>query len=199
MGTKRIVNGGFTNFSQSHSKFKKSQKIDSHSSKYQDISKVTCPYCGGKMILRDATFLDHNKGTYPLMVCENYPSCDSYCTVRKVEKNKVALKSSPANKKLRALRREAHHYMKKLLENGIFETVNDVYWYLTNKSGNSSNMVHIGMMQEYGCKEVIHYCIEALYNNKSRIKRFRMWENGYSQNTPELKKMLDEMCFPFLV
>ena len=193
MKANRKTCGNYKNFTQSRGKFKKGQKIDSQDKRDIDPASMRCPYCGGRMILREHEYVPHAKSSRPLMVCENYPSCDSYCTVVKKE-TKVRLISTPANRQLRLLRREAHYYMDILIENNIFRTREDIYWYLTDKdAGGSANQVHVGFMQEYGCQKTIKSCVEAIYNNRSRIKSFIRFKEGYSNKEPEIIEMLDEI------
>ena len=40
---------------------------------------ITCPYCNGRAILKDATVVYGSSSNYgKLYVCENFPKCDSY-------------------------------------------------------------------------------------------------------------------------
>ena len=152
---------------------------------YQATKETTCPYCGERMILKKHTDI---KSRYPGMyyVCKSYPLCDTYC--RAAEKNGAYhMISTPANKELRLLRKEAHFWMNKLIETGICDTMDDVYFAISQKvSIANGKAIHIGYARENTCKEVIEQCIEALYNNRSRFARFagfvgcpksgRLWE-----------------------
>ena len=72
MKANRKTCGNYKNFTQSRGKFKKGQKIDSQDKRDIDPASMRCPYCGGRMILREHEYVPHAKSSRPLMVCENY-------------------------------------------------------------------------------------------------------------------------------
>lgn len=192
----------YSNYARYHKKvhetMKKGQQSASAIVRDVDPSTVRCPYCGGRMVVKPAGSLTHVKAKTDLLVCDNYPECDCYCSIYRKGNNKVRLKSTPANRKLRDLRREAHWYMNLLLDNKIFNTKDDLYWYFTDQaSGNgltqNLHQNHVGEMEEYGCQKMIRKCIEVLYSNKNRIKHFKRFKDGYSNRETELKEMLDEI------
>lgn len=147
---------------------------------YQDRKDAKCPYCGSKMVLRPHTEISNK---YPGMyyVCMNYPECDTYC--RATEKNGAyQMMSTPANKELRLLRKEAHFWMNKLIETGICKTQDDIYFTISQDvSASTGKAIHIGFAREQTCKEVIEKCINILYANRSKFTRFEGY-HGYKKN-----------------
>ena len=105
-------------------------------------------------------------------VCNSYPVCDTYCRAEK--KNGVyQMLSTPANKELRLLRKEAHFWMNKIMETGVCKNMDEVYWTISQKVAIASGKsIHIGFARENTCKEVIVICITVLYNNRSKFERF---------------------------
>ena len=69
---------------------------------------MRCPYCGSPVDLRsaDGIYYDNSRNTR-LYVCRNYPQCDSYVRVHPGTDIPVG---TMANRRLRALRAEAHRY-----------------------------------------------------------------------------------------
>lgn len=148
-----------------------------------------CPYCGGKMTVRPANEII--KGREGLLyVCENHPVCDCYCRVNKTENGSMHLISTPANRNLRALRSEAHYYLDKIVEAGIFKKNMDVYHYMNSRHDFIGN--HIGNLREYGCIQFICGCIEILYQNKSKVKNFQPYFSK-TKLPEETKKYLCEL------
>jgi hypothetical protein len=147
------------------------------------------------MVIRPDDFLPHVKlhNVQKHMVCENYPGCDCYCKV--IPKgSQVRCISTPANRKLRALRKEAHFYLQQLLDNGIYQDVNEAYQYLSTINGTDIlGNAHIGTMEEYGCKKTIRSLIEILHNNRDRVKKFRPYV-GWADKEESLQTYLSDIC-----
>lgn len=153
-----------------------------------------CPYCGGKMILRDSSYV-HSKHSEMLYVCENYPSCDCYCRTRLNNRGKRILISTPADKKLREFRREAHYYFDAVMNAGIYTDKTDLYNLLSSRIIlKDGQILHIGECREYGCGQIIRECVNILYQNKDRVKPFRRWNNSKNE-TKEISDMLDEITY----
>ena len=77
---------------------------------------MRCPYCGSPVVLRsaDGIYHDNRRGTW-LYVCRNYPQCDAYVRVQPGTDIPVG---TMADRKLRALRAEAHRYFDRLYKSG---------------------------------------------------------------------------------
>lgn len=151
-----------------------------------------CPYCGSRMVLTDEKSIQSiYKGER--YVCVNYPKCDCYCRTT-TKKGERILISTPANKNLRAMRREAHFYLDQLENANIFASKTQVYKALSPfLPAAYGNVVHIGNCQEYGCQQFSEACIRILYNNRHRIGKFNTWENSKCLLSEEVKNMVAEM------
>ncbi|MBE5920687.1 MAG: hypothetical protein E7272_12720 [Pseudobutyrivibrio ruminis] len=172
-----------------------------------------CPYCGGSMKLTTKPDFNNEMRTY--LECKNNDALhDVRCQVIKLDNNYLRLTSTPADKRLRILRQQAHWYMNLLIKNKLFTDILDIYAYLNDRtllgsgrretselmlaSGNSLASIgtgrinHIGEMQQFGCQEVIRECIKLLYKNRDKlIFRWRYGNPVYE--TPDLSLMLDEI------
>lgn len=148
-----------------------------------------CPYCGKRMILREAGYVKSVHENTRL-VCESYPTCDSYGRVKLDKQGHYRVISTPANKELRALRREAHFWMNKLIETGICKSQDDVYFLTRGISAVSNgDEVHIGRCREYACREVIKKCVNILYSNRNKFKRFEGWAGTHVGDEETMKLM----------
>lgn len=89
-----------------------------HKKKKQKKSlSMRCPNCGGTMILRSADGIYRENPNHTMLyVCKHYPECDTYIRTHPGTTIPVGV---PANRKLRALRNEAHHYFDQLYLSGI--------------------------------------------------------------------------------
>ncbi len=154
---------------------------------------VKCPYCGASMVIKPSSYVKSIHDA-ELLVCSNYPDCNTYCQVEKNKKGRYLLLSTPADKKLREMRTEAHFYISMLIDNQIYERISDVYDMLIHRSSSGSlYMKHIGECREYGCKEIIDICIRELAKHKDKIRKFSLWQES-SSTTPELETLLDDIC-----
>ena len=86
-----------------------------------------------------------------LYVCRNYPSCDAYV---RVHPGTTIPMGTLANRKVRALRAEAHKYFNKIYLRGIMSR-EDAYEWLSHMLGLPIKDTHIGQMGEYYCQKVI--------------------------------------------
>ncbi len=156
---------------------------------------ISCPYCGKKMIYRNAEGIKINKYKDEwLLVCED-PGCDCYCRVKKMSNGRTQLISTPARAKLRALRNEAHYYLEKIIEFGIFERKEAYRWLTGIVAPETFGVKHIGEFSEYYCERAIAACIRVLYNNRNTknicFRHFCNKEtNDATYNNSELKKYL---------
>ena len=127
--------------------------------KNTDITRMRCPYCGGSVVYRsaDGIYYDNSKNVM-LYVCSHYPSCDAYVRVHDGTNIPVGVM---ADRKLRALRKEAHRYFDKLHQTGIMSRTSAYMW-LADLLGVPRSKAHIGNLGEYYCNEVIRRSREIL-------------------------------------
>ena len=111
-----------------------------------------CPYCGAVAQLRsaDGIYFDNSKDAM-LYVCKNYPTCDAYV---RVHPGTTIPMGSLANRKVRALRAEAHKHFNKIYLRGIMSR-EEAYEWLSAMLGIPIGNTHIGQMGEYYCQKVI--------------------------------------------
>ena len=86
-----------------------------------------------------------------LYVCSRFPACDSYVRVHPGTKIPMG---TMANRKLRALRNEAHHYFDQLHKKGHMSK-EDAYQWLASILAAPMGQAHIGLLGEYYCRLVI--------------------------------------------
>lgn len=111
-----------------------------------------CPYCGSHSVLRSADGIyRRNDRDAMLYVCSRYPVCDSYVRVQPGTKIPVG---TMANRELRALRNEAHHYFDQLHKRGLMEK-EDAYQWLAAVLAAPMGQAHIGNLGEYYCRQAI--------------------------------------------
>ena len=86
-----------------------------------------------------------------LYVCSRFPACDSYVRVHPGTKIPMG---TMANRELRALRNEAHHYFDQLYKMGHMSK-EDAYQWLASILAAPMGQAHIGLLGEYYCRLVI--------------------------------------------
>lgn len=148
-------------------------------------SNFLCPYCGGEMILKDATFIYHSKKSKnygQVWVCENYPKCDSYVGCHK---GTSIPKGRPANPRLRTLKKEAHKQFDPIWKSGLMSR-KEAYKWLANMLDISLDECHIGMFDIKMCQKVIHLCRKQ---NNEVITKYR--KTHY--NRPNFTRGYDKM------
>ncbi len=137
-----------------------------------------CPYCGKQMHRVKGKDVGLDKyANDPYYACNDYPKCDSYGRLR-ISDSKILVISTPANVKLRGLRKEAHHYLSLILDNGIAKNSTEAHRLLSDRMliGNNQ-LLHIGELREYGCEQIIDAAIEILYFNRNKIKTYTSWRS----------------------
>ncbi len=124
-----------------------------------------CPYCGSPGILcsADGIYKDNSQNAW-LYVCKHYPTCDSYVRVHPGTKIPVG---TMANRELRALRNEAHHYIDQLHKRGLMEK-EDAYHWLASVLAAPLGQAHIGNLGEYYCRQVIEESKKVLISRSFR-------------------------------
>ena len=150
----------------------------------------SCPYCGGRMLIKPAAYIKSKYENQDYIVCENYPVCDSYARV-KVNNGSYEMISTPANKRLRLLRKEAHFWIDKLIETGIATNYTVAYTMTSQRlSTTNGTRIHIGQCRELICEEVITACVNILSNNRNRFDKLDIWKNTNVTNDKVKKAML---------
>ena len=100
-----------------------------------------------------------------LYVCSKFPACDSYVRVHPGTKIPMG---TMANRQLRALRNEAHHYFDQLYKRGLMSK-EDAYQWLASILAAPLGQAHIGYLGEYYCKQVIEASKQQLENAKRHL------------------------------
>lgn len=131
---------------------------------------MLCPYCGGEMKLRDATYV---YTTTPkarewgnMWVCENYPKCDVYVGCHQ---GTTLPKGRPANPRLRTLKKEAHKQFDPIWQSGLLSR-KEAYNWLASQMEMTLDECHIGMFDVSQCQKVIRICKEQ---DNPVINRYR--------------------------
>ncbi len=133
---------------------------------------MKCPYCGASVHLRsgDGIYKENSKNVM-LYVCSKYPACDAYVRVHEGTNKPVG---TLANYKLRAMRNEAHRYLKEIERKGIMKK-QEIYQWIAGRISAPLSETHIGYMREYYCGIVIEESkklLNARRENTQRGKRF---------------------------
>ena len=115
-------------------------------------SAMRCQYSGGTVVLRSADGIYHENHSHTMLyVCSNYPRCDAY--VRTHPGTNIPV-GTLANRELRTLRNQAHHYFDQLYLSGLMSK-QDAYLWLGVLLQVPLSKAHIGFLGEYYCNEVI--------------------------------------------
>lgn len=86
----------------------------------------TCPYCGGKVILRDSDIIYNGKSYGLVYICENYgKNCSAFVGVHKGTKIPLG---TLADAPLRELRKECHEQFDKLWKEGKMSRKDAYHW-----------------------------------------------------------------------
>ena len=125
-----------------------------------------CPCCGSPVVLRSADGIyKSNPHHVQLYVCSKYPVCDAY--VRVIPGTTIPL-GTMADKQLRYLRKQAHHYFDQLHTTGIM-TKQQAYAWLADVLQLPRQQVHIGYFGDYYCQQVIRQAQKVLRENQYRL------------------------------
>lgn len=136
-----------------------------------------CPYCGAKVVLRDASFVYHTKKSESygkVWVCSNFPKCNAYVGCHK---GTTIPKGRLANPRLRCLKEEAHKQFDPLWKCGLMSR-QEAYVWLASMLHISLEDCHIGMFDVKMCQKVIHICSKQ---NNPAIEEFK--NEHYSRRT----------------
>lgn len=142
---------------------------------------MKCPYCGGEMILRDATFVyPNNKKAVEwgsVWVCEHYPKCDSYVGCH--DGTTIPL-GRPANARLRTLKKEAHKQFDPIWKSGLVSRDQAYHW-LADVLGIPYEECHIGMFDIHLCQKTIGICKTQ---DHPKVLAYRRKKYGYEFREP---------------
>ncbi len=117
----------------------------------------TCPYCGGKAILRDSAVL-YGRSYGNAWVCEYYPDdCDAYVGCHK---NSDVPLGRLADAELRAAKKRAHAWFDPLWRGGGVGR-SKAYRWLARQLGIPEADCHIGMFDVAQCKRVCRVMVEC--------------------------------------
>lgn len=151
-----------------------------------------CPYCGGKMVIRKIGDYspDSINAEKLLCVCEHYnKTCTCSLKVKENQNGKLIPKSIPADKNLKSMRCEAHYYMDAILRYYIYDTMEDIYNHLSKIENIDRNLLHISMMREGRCREVILDLLKLLAAHPDKV-RGRV--NPYYSTFPGIKSISEK-------
>jgi len=123
------------------------------------MNNIKCPYCGRFALLKDSSVV-YGKSYGNIYICENYPKCDAFVGVHKLNNKPLG---SLANQYLRGLRKECHSKFDTLWLKDNQNYYNKkkqrskAYKWLQNCMGISSNKAHIAKFNEEQCLELLNY------------------------------------------
>lgn len=126
---------------------------------------LSCPYCGGKAILRPTPYLfgdKTNEGSSDYYyVCTNYPECSAYIKCRKGTFEPMGFL---ADSWLRHMRNVAHRYIKIIAANRIMRQ-EFIYYLIAGKLGVREKYAHIRYSTNKNIEEIIKILKGVLDNN----------------------------------
>ena len=110
-------------------------------------SAMRCQYCGGTVVLRSADGIYHENHSHTMLyVCSNYPRCDAY--VRTHPGTNIPV-GTLANRELRTLRNQAHHYFDQLYLSGLMSK-QDAYLWLAGTAFQSAHWLSRRILLQRG-------------------------------------------------
>ena len=166
---------------------------------------TTCPYCGGKMIMKTIGDYDptSERASDLFCVCENYnTTCTCSLKVKMDSDGKKIPMGLPADNNLKSLRCEAHYYINAVVRYGIFERISEVYEYLSGKENIQKDYLHMSMLQEGRCRSIILYLLQILaaYPDKVNGRLFPFISNfkgvnSFTTTDLEAKKLIEKIRY----
>jgi len=118
----------------------------------------TCPYCGGKTSFVDSSII-YGKSYGMIYLCS---PCQAYCGVHKG--TNISL-GRLANRELRELKKQAHEFFDKIWSLKIMER-SEAYQWLAGRLEIPKELMHIGMMNEKQCEDIIYFSKQFLNDNR---------------------------------
>lgn len=118
---------------------------------------MCCPKCGKQMNLEKKQY---QNSSYHLLICND---CDIRAKVEKVG-NKLYLLSTPANRKTREMRAQAHRYIDALVKSNIMDKAT-AYKYLNMQLFGINANIHIGECDAPTCIMIINEAKKYLDSN----------------------------------
>lgn len=113
----------------------------------QICGNMCCPKCGKQMVLEKKYY---QNSTYLLLVCSD---CDVRAKVEERD-HKLYLLSTPANKKTREMRAQAHRYMDAIINSNVMDK-STVYKYFNMQLFGYNGNLHIGECDAPTCSMII--------------------------------------------
>jgi len=161
----------------------------------QDSQTKTCPYCGGKMLLKrtDKVIKEGDRIIDHFYCCENSPECT--CTALAIMDNlgNFSYWGLPANNDLKFLRKETHFYIDQIVQNNVMQRT-DVYQYIARVLGVPVKMAHARYFDIGNCRMAITAAIKLLHDSpRFKGKRFIQFAHGWAQKQPELTEILRDL------
>lgn len=150
------------------------KKTSDYSQEVQD-RRIDCPYCKGKLRLKDFKLPNWQKA-YPTFVCET-KGCDSRVGIHKSDGRPLG---TPANDKLRKLRKNAHtlldslwkwHELSGKMRHKIRQSA---YQWLSQQMSMKIEDCHIGEFREEDCHKAIRALLRERKKRRedARMQRF---------------------------
>lgn len=128
--------------------------------------KIRCPYCGSPAVLKDASYVHHDKSKGgQLYVCSRYPACDSYVGVHS---GTILPKGTLADQNLRRKRIQTHRIFDQIWKREILSK-QDAYRWMADKFCLNPKDAHIGNFSDYMCDQLIQEASKVLHNNQKQF------------------------------
>jgi DNA-directed RNA polymerase subunit RPC12/RpoP len=121
-----------------------------YSNMTKEIPKV-CPYCGGKVSLRDSKIIYKTRSYGLIYLCDNYPVCSAFVGVHKGTTNPLG---TLADTDLRELRKKCHAKFDDLWLNGSMARWAAYAW-LQKELNMTQEQAHIGMFRTKDCLKLL--------------------------------------------
>ena len=154
-----------------------------------------CPKCKKIMDCINLGIYGKKQRRKYMISCEE---CKLKGYIREEEDGSFFLLGSPADILTRAYRREAHYYLWRICQFGIFPDMDAAYEWLNDQFyGTTFETRGIGEFDKAFCMRAIEACVRCLINNKHRIRMtltpyHNDYGNSYSDTSPIIKKMFEE-------
>lgn len=143
------------------------KRVKSKIRKRNGVPYITCPNCGaGTHVGTAGEVYKHAIPGYirELLICDNYPSCDSYVAVNQT-KGRYGL---PADRKVRRLRFVAHRLQDKLIQSGNY-TRDELYARIRKQNRLPRSKAHIRYFDESMCGSIIADYTRLLKGNADGV------------------------------
>lgn len=113
---------------------------------------MKCPYCNGVMFLTDSKVI-YGVSHGLVWLCEGFPGCDTYVGIHK---GTITPLGTPADWKLRQLRKQCHDLLDPYWKEGCMSRT-EAYDKVAELLGIDREDAHIGKLNKPECRRLIHY------------------------------------------